>query len=334
MSRSVIRALLILLSLLFAFQASRAQELSKRLILKDGSYQSVTKYEIKGERVRYLSADRGEWEELPKSLVDWPATEKFAKDREAGASTPEAAALDKEMQEERVQDALRSPQVAPGLSLPDDGGVLLLDTYQSEAELVPIDQNSGNVNKNTKGNILRAAINPISSAKQTIELAGNHATVQSHASTPTIYLNLTGEEQAGENQPAKPLQPVQPMQPEMPFDRFKIVRMQSKNGKRIVGDIKVAVYGKVSQEEKLVPTTSQLMTGGWIKVTPTTGLDPGEYAVVEMLGKDGVNLFVWDFGVNPNAPANAAAWRPSKPAAPTPEKEVELEKRQSGKPDN
>src|SRR6202795_3050686 len=69
---------------------------ARRLILKDGSYQSVTKYEVKGERVRYLSAERGDWEELPKSLVDWPATEKYEKDRAAGASTPEGVALDTE----------------------------------------------------------------------------------------------------------------------------------------------------------------------------------------------------------------------------------------------
>src|SRR5271157_2316657 len=102
-----------------------------RLILKDGSYQSVTKYEIHGDRVRYFSAERGEWEEVPKSLIDWDATEKFEEGREAGKIAPEAAALDKELEAEREAEKMRSPQVAPALRLPDEGGIFLLDTYQA-----------------------------------------------------------------------------------------------------------------------------------------------------------------------------------------------------------
>src|SRR5271165_6295569 len=94
-----------------------SQQLAKRLILKDGSYQLATKWETKGERVRYFSAERGEWEEVPNSMVDWPATDKYEKDRAAGVPLAGAAELDKEMAAERAAEDARTPQVAPGLRL-------------------------------------------------------------------------------------------------------------------------------------------------------------------------------------------------------------------------
>ncbi|HXY04656.1 MAG TPA: hypothetical protein VEI49_13875 [Terriglobales bacterium] len=93
------------------------------------------------------------------------------------------------------------------------------------------------------------------------------------------------------------------------------MRAKAKNGKRIIGDVKISMIGKVSQEQNLVPTTSQQLTGGWVKITPDAVLEPGEYAVVELLGKEGMNTFVWDFGVNSSAPANSAALKPEPSAA-------------------
>ena len=306
--------------------AVHAQDLAKRLILTDGSYQSVTKYEIKGDRVRYLSAERGEWEELPKSMVDWAATEKYAKERAAGASPPEAAELEKEIEEEKAHEEALSPHVLPGLQLPEEGGVFLLDTYEGNPELVPLEQRGGSVNKNMKRNILRAAVNPIASAHQTVEVPGKHSPMQSHAAVPTLYINIDrGEDQPESETPAE----AKPKEPEpLPAqDRFKIVRLETKGDKRVVGDIKIAVYGKISQDAKFVATTAQPMAGGWVKVTPTESLASGEYAVVEMLGKEGMNLYVWDFGVNPNAPANTVAFKPDPSAQSDSIKPIELQKR-------
>jgi hypothetical protein len=303
--------------------SASAQQLAKRIILKDGSYQLATKWEKKADRVRYLSAERNEWEEIPNTLVDWDATEKYEKDRAAGKPAPEALVLDKELEAERQADEAKSPHVAPGLRLPDEGGVVLLDNYQNKPELVELQQSGGEINKNMKGNILRAAINPIASAKQTIELPGLHAKIQAHATLPAIYVNVEQQDQGVD---ASTQGPQKAEQPEQPWDRFRIVRMDSKQGKRIVGDIKIAVYGKVSQNQKLIPSTAEKLTGGWVKVTPSSALAPGEYAVVEMLGKEGMNLFVWDFGVNPSAPANAMSWKP-EPSA-TPDKPKTLDKRQ------
>jgi hypothetical protein len=156
------------LMVLLAFPAP-AQDLARRLILKDGSYQLVTKYEVKGDRVRYMSAERNDWEEIPTSLVDWPATEKFEKDRAAGSAIPEAAQLDKELQQESEREEAQLPQVAPGLRLPEDSGVFLLDSFQGGPQIVEIQQIAGDINHNTKTNIIRGTINPVAGLKQTIE---------------------------------------------------------------------------------------------------------------------------------------------------------------------
>src|SRR5271157_5961332 len=103
---------------LFCLAQPPAATQARRLILKDGSYQSVTKYEVHGDRVRYFSAERGEWEEVPKSMIDWDATDKFEQGRQNAKLAPEAVELDKELEAERKAEQARSPEAAPGLRLP------------------------------------------------------------------------------------------------------------------------------------------------------------------------------------------------------------------------
>jgi hypothetical protein len=314
-SKSIVAFACLLLCLAMIQHSASAQTQARRLILKDGTYQSITKYEVHGDRVRYFSAERGEWEEVPNSLIDWDATNKFEQGRSQGKLAPEAVELDKQLEAERKAERERSPQVAKGLRLPDENGVFLLDTFENEPQLDELPQSGGDVEKNSKSNILRSTVNPLASAKQTIELPGPHAKVQSHTTVPSLYLNVDDATPAATQAPGN-----EPPLP--PNERFKIIRIDSKNGKRIAGSVKVAVTGKVKSDGHFVTANVAPMTGGWVKLSPSEPLAPGEYAVAEMLGKEGMNLYVWDFGVNPSAPSNPLPWKPespeSQPKQPTP----------------
>ncbi len=275
-----------------------AQQKTKRLILKDGSYQSVVKYEMQGNRVHYFSAERYEWEDIPSSLIDWEATKKY----EADLSSGKLAKLEEtpEEKEEREKEEANSPEVAPGLHLPGSGGVFLFDQYQGKPELAEIVQNGSELNKSTGKNTIRATINPLAGTRQAFEVKGVHAQIQSHVPRPIIYIDIDEG----------------PVNDVAFTDRFRIVRAEIKNGVRIVANLKISATGKVSEQSTVVPVkVEKLGTGEWMKITPVGDLAPGEYAVVEMLGAEEMNLYVWDFGVNPNAPANPNTWQPMEKAA-------------------
>jgi len=319
-------------SALFCVSSLPAQTLASRLILKDGTYQSVTKYEIKGERVRYFSAERGEWEEVPNAMVDWDATKKYEEGRLLGAPVPEAVELDKEIEAEHKKALARTPEVSPGLRLSDEGGVYVLDTYQNQPELVEIQQAGGDLNRSTKSNILRAAINPLSGTKQNIELPEAHAKVQAHSSLPSVFINVGGDTAKGAPAVASGAEELghvpEESAPLPATERFKIIRVESKGNKRVAGALKIGVTGKTKTDERFVGATVTTMSGGWVKLTPIDPLPSGEYAVAEMLGKDSINLYVWDFGVNPGAPVNAFAQKPEAPQPAKTDDPKELQKRE------
>ena len=300
------RTILIALLLLMAMIAFA--EANKRLILKDGSYQSVTKYEVQGDRVRYYSAERFGWEELPSSLVDWPATKKYEEELSKGVAHS-AEQIDKEAEEERREEEARTPEVAPKLRLPDYGGVYVVDYYRSNPELIELQQSTSELNRDMKGNILRAAINPFGSAKQKIEVPGVHSKIQVHVARPAVYVNVdegTTATAGGESDTGNGT--TQP-------NHYRFVRMDQSKGNRVLGNLKVSITGKTSQQESFIPTAGEPVSGGWVKITPTQDLPAGEYAVVEMLNEKELNLYVWDFGVNPSAPDNPTAWKPDQEKA-------------------
>ncbi|HEY1984639.1 MAG TPA: hypothetical protein VGG85_04475 [Terracidiphilus sp.] len=295
-----------------------------RLILKDGSYQVVRKYEIVGDRVRYISLERGgEWEELPVSLVDWEATRKWERDHADDAkenTSPamgEAADIDKEEAAERAEQTARMPEVAKGLELPDQDSVFVLDTYQGIPELVELPPNELGIDAKTHHGI--STLNPLAGQRASIELPGAHAKVHLHVNDPSIYLSLNARDDAEKvlshaltvnTSGAKEIAN-RKHGAHSPQSGFAIVRVDERKAVRIVGAIHISPTGNVTQKEDSIPVKVEVMPGKhWLKLTPTVPLLIGEYALVEILSPSDINQVVWDFQVNPRLGDNEGSLGP------------------------
>jgi len=323
----ILLLLVLLLSSIALCHSGLAQVPNQRLILKDGSYQVVTKYQKVGDRVRYFSAERGQWEELPQNLVDWAATETYAKEHKPGAqpaaepatpvspAIPEAAAIDKEEQHARA----RTPDVLPGLRLPDQDGVWALDTFHDQPELVALTQNSGGVNRETGHNVLRSTLNPLGGIQQSVQIPGAESKIRLHVNDPALYVSITGVD---DNEADAAAVTVETHGAASVKDKnntssansnYAIVRVRSnfKKDYRVVSGIKIGMAGKVSQTEDVIPTTVQVLPGNrWVKLTPQQPLTIGDYALMEVLTPGEVNLSVWDFRIDPQGPDNKNALIP------------------------
>lgn len=283
-----------------------------RLILKDGSYQIVRKYEVVGDRVRYISVERGgDWEELPESLVDWEATKKWERDHtdlsvDASPAMQEAAEIDKEEADERQAERYRMPEVSKGLELPDEDSVFVLDTYQGTPELVELPPNTLAVDARTHHGV--SALNPLAAERAPIELPGSHAKVHLHVSEPVIYLSLNvaddKERVLGHAMTVKTGSSPQVVNGKhgahSTQSGFAIVRVDERQKVRIIGSLKLSRDGTITQNENIIPTNVEVMPGKhWLKVTPAQKLEIGDYALVEILSPQDISETVWDFRVNP-----------------------------------
>ena len=291
-----------------------------RLILKDGSYQVVMRYRVVGDRVRFVSAERGGVEEeIPKELVDFAATEKWEKQHTTPAEGELGAApvIDPELLKEEADRAALTPEVAKDLRLPEVDSALLLDEFHGTPELVPLMQTDGDLNRNTGHNILKAAINPLASSHQIVQIKGERSAVQVHVDTPTLYLRIGEATTASGGAPLTvDTHGASGQAPSVPLggasgSRYVIVRADVRTGARVVASFKINLLGGVKRQEDIVETTTELLPGGhWMKVTPKQPLEFGEYAVMEVLSEREVNLGVWDFGVHPMAPESREAIKP------------------------
>jgi hypothetical protein len=293
-----------------------------RLILKDGSYQIVRKYEIVGDRVRYVSVERGgDWEEMPESLVDWDATRKWERDHtaqpEQSPAMAEASNIDKEEAAERTEQSARMPEVAKGLELPDQDSVFVLDTYQGIPELVELPPNELAVDAKTHHGL--SVLNPLASSRAAIELPGAHAKVHIHVNDPAIYLSLNARDDAEQvvshamtvNTGGAKEVANRSHGAHSPQSGFALVHVDERQAVRIVGALQLSRTGEITQSENIVPVKIEVLPGKhWLKVTPTQSLLIGEYALVEILSQSDISQTVWDFQVNPRLGDNEGSIGP------------------------
>ena len=288
-----------------------------RLILTDGSYQQVRRWEIHGDRVRYISAERnGAWEELPLNMVDWAATEKFAHahtargEQEAAASV-DAKAIDAEAAAEKAEMTSRTPPVLPHLFLPDRDGVWVLDYFQNQPELVTLEQDSGDVNQRTGHNVQAGAIHPVP-RKAEIRLDGEGSKVHLHGNEPVFYVSLTGGDEAAGPDALTVSAPTTkgPEPVSSPKSQYVIVEVDPRRNYRAITNATLNQIG--SQNANVTVTTTTVLPGGhWMKVVPKQKLTIGQYALVEVLGPRAINTAVWDFAIEPQAGDNLNAIVPT-----------------------
>jgi hypothetical protein len=241
---------------------------NQRLYLKDGNYHIVREYEVKSDRVRYYSVERGEWEEIPLTLVDLDRTKTELQER--------SQALAEETKLLAAEDQAERELQAEIMKIPQDAGVYQL----VNGELRIFRHAESKVRTNKGRSVLKAiAPIPIVSGKGTLEIDGEKSLNVINADRPEFYVQLE-----------KP-------------ERFAIIRLTPRKGIRIAERLTfVPVTKEVVEERDEVEIFRKQMTpDGLYKIWPVKPLEPGEYAVAEYTDGE-LNIQVFDFSYQPGAP--------------------------------
>ncbi len=256
-----VQVLRTLLLWLFALAASPA---TIRLYLNDGTYHLVREYHIEGDRVRYYSVERSEWEEIPLKLVDLRRTEAEQAERRQ-ALEKEAKALAEEEAFEREQRRLAA-------RVPSEPGVYLLAGDQIQ----PIPRAESKIATSKRRTILKILTPlPVVAGKANIELDGERSKNVVTSERPEFFIRLSAQE------------------------RFGIVRLWPGKGVRVVQKWNIIpVTNEIIEEQQDVEVFRQQLADDLYKIWPMEALKPGEYAVIQYTQGKG-NLQVWDFAFRP-----------------------------------
>jgi len=262
----------------------------KKLVLKDGTFQLVRDYRRNGERIRYLSAERGDWEEIPAAAVDWDATAEAAaaEQAEEDALAKKIHAQEQAQKIEAMMDVDASLQVAPGVFLPPGEGMFLIDGKSVK----PLEQVGSQV-KTDKKQFLKQVLSPIPiiPSKRNVEILGNKATIRVTNGQAEFYLREAPPD------PDRTTPIVKSSRPGESGPEVELVRATVKGNKRQLESIRSLFGEQLEEKRNSISIQRWEIAPTVFRFTISEPLPPGEYALAEIL-PDGMNLYVWDFGVD------------------------------------
>jgi hypothetical protein len=266
-----------------------------KLILKDGTYQQIREYQRNGEHVRYYSVERGDWEELPASLIDWDATAKAAESdsKDSSALVAKVHKLEESKRMDNTTDIDASLQVGQGIFLPQGEGMFLVEGKSIRV----LDQASSEA-KTDKKRAIERAISPVPlvPGKKDLVLAGTRAVVRLKTKNPEFYLR----EAPPDPDRNSPIQ--KSSRPGENGPDVQLIQTKVRRNSRLIESVS-SLFGEVTSENvKTISLQRWEVAGNVYRFTLGEPLPPGEYVLAEML-PSGLNVFVWDFGVDDPAAA-------------------------------
>ncbi len=259
--------------------------------MKDGNFQLVRTYERNGERVRYFSVERGDWEELPASMVDWDATEKtrIANEKADAALVKRVQAQEQAQKIMPALDVDASLLVAQGVFLPSGEGMFVL-AGKSLTRLEQVGTQTSTDKKRAIGQVISPV--PIIPSKHNVELQGPKAKLRVDVTTgpPEFYLREMAPD------PDNPSSIHQSSRQGVSGPEVELLHATVKGNTRRLKAIRSLMGQQLSSEGSTVAIQRWEVAPSVFRFTISEPLPPGEYALAEIL-PDGMNVFVWDFGV-------------------------------------
>jgi hypothetical protein len=262
----------------------------KKLVLKDGTFQVVREYQRNGDRVRYFSLERGDWEELPSSMVDWDATakEEAATKKASNDLAEKVHAQEEAKRMDNVADIDASLQVGEGQFLPQAEGL-----YVVEGKSLRFVQQAVAGNKTDKLRTVEQILSPVPivPGKQRVFLAGEHATLRLKTTTPEFYLREPPPD------PDRVSAVETSSRPGESGPDVALIRAKQMHNGRQIESIKTLFGQKIGADVSEVAIQRWEVAPNVYRFTLGEALTPGEYVLAEIL-PDGLNYFVWDFGMD------------------------------------